>query len=152
MLTMVGAGVPPSDSVVACAGAASLPPPCASRLAVSEEKDIVVCSDERSRGHALRRIPPHSAVLPVCAYLLVCTPLPCTHCTRATHSPAPRLASPSRRLAVLTYGNGVPKALEARAACGVEADVIDSPLLSRLPEAPRSPPRTGPLRCTLPWA
>ena len=76
--------------------------------------------------HALRCIPPHSAVLTLCA---------CSSYARAAlhtlhesnGSPAPRLASPSRRLAVLTYGNGVPKALEARAACGVEADVIDSP-------------------------
>ena len=43
------------------------------------------------------------------------------------------------RVAVLTYGNGVPKALEARVASGVAADVdvdvIDCPLLSRLPDA-----------------
>jgi len=38
-------------------------------------------------------------------------------------------------VAVLTYGNGVPKALEARAASGVPVDVIDCPMLSRLPGA-----------------
>jgi len=39
------------------------------------------------------------------------------------------------QVAVVTYGNGVPKALQARAASGLAFDVIDSPLLSRPPTA-----------------
>ena len=39
----------------------------------------------------------------------------------------------TRELALVTYGNGVPKALAARGASGVACDVIDCPLLSRPP-------------------
>ena len=39
------------------------------------------------------------------------------------------------RLVVVTYGNGVPKSLEAIETSGIPCDLIDVPLLSRCPEA-----------------
>ena len=41
----------------------------------------------------------------------------------------------ARGVVVVTYGNGVPKALEAQRASGEAFDVIDCPLLSRPPRA-----------------
>ena len=43
--------------------------------------------------------------------------------------------SSSPRIAVATYGNGVPHALHAISERGIACDVIDCPLLSRCPEA-----------------
>lgn len=61
----------------------------------------------------------------------------------AAPPPAPTAVAASPRLAVLTFGNGVPKALAARDANGLSYDVIDCPLLSRPPAALFSALRDG---------